>query len=356
MEPFRLFPEQASTGAARVDAIFFVLMGLSLLFSLGVAGALAYFAYKFWHTRENVSRANENTSSTPIEFTWTVVPLVMALGVFVWGARLYYVQETPPDGAMEIYVTGKQWMWMVQHPNGVGEINELHVPKGRAVRLMLTSQDVIHSFFVPAFRIKQDVLPGRFTSEWFEATKTGRFHLFCAEYCGTNHSRMEGWVTVMEPADFEEWLRTGGGANAVLPKYSAVERNGKSFADPVAAAGEQVFQRLGCNDCHGANATIQAPPLQGLFGRRQTIQDGTVMVDEEYLRESILDPRAKIVAGYEPIMPTFQGQITTRELVELIAYLKFLGTNPSSSPAGDGTEPLPQNGRLPALPQNDATP
>lgn len=327
MNQFHLFPDQASTGATEIDLIFYVLLGLCLLFSVGIALILAYFAVKYRQTNERVNRAGSSKTNVKLEVAWMVIPLVMALAVFVWGARIYVEVETPPEGALEIYVTAKQWMWKTQHAEGVREINALHVPLGRPIRLTMTSQDVVHSFFVPAFRMKQDVVPGRFTTAWFKATKPGRFRLFCAEYCGTDHSKMGGWITVLEPEEYAEWLASKGGANPILPDIGAVGRQSRGVPNPLAAEGEKVFNRRGCNQCHGANASIQAPPLQGLFGREVKLSDGTtVTADEEYVRESILDPRAKIVSGYQPLMPTYQGQVNSEELVQLVAYLKFLST------------------------------
>jgi cytochrome c oxidase subunit 2 len=227
----------------------------------------------------------------------------------VWGARVFFDMSRPPREALDVYVVGKQWMWKVQHLNGRREINELHVPLGRAVRLLLTSEDVIHDFFVPEFRMKGDVLPGRYTVLWFDATKTGRFHLFCAEYCGTRHSGMTGDVIVMEPAAYEAWL-TGGGE----PQQS------------LAASGERVFAALACNTCHRPDADERGPSLGGLFGRTVTLQDGRrIVADEAYLRESILTPALKITAGYQPIMPTFQGLVSEEQVAQLVEYVKSLG-------------------------------
>jgi len=208
---------------------------------------------------------------------------------------------------VDVFVVAKQWMWTLQHPSGQREINELHVARGQPVRLVMTSQDVIHSFFVPAFRLKQDVLPGRYTEMWFTPTRTGRFHLFCAEYCGTDHARMGGDIVVMEPADFERWLDAHGGT------------------PDMAARGEALFRQYGCSGCHGANATIHAPDLAGLFGKPVPLADGTtVIADERYLRDSILLPRKEIAAGYEPIMPSFAGQIGEPDILDLIAYIRRL--------------------------------
>jgi cytochrome c oxidase subunit 2 len=232
------------------------------------------------------------------------------MSFFVWGASLYYRQYRPPKNAMEVYVVGKQWMWKFQHATGQREINELHVPVGRKIKLIMATEDVIHDVFIPAFRIKADVVPGRYTTEWFEATKPGRYHFFCAEYCGMNHSGMGGWVVVMEPTEFENWL--SGNANQMSP----------------AAAGQQMFESLGCASCHGANAEGgRGPALLGMFGSNVALNNGqTVKADEGYVRESILNPQAKIVTGFGPIMPSFQGQLSEEQLLQLVAYIKSLST------------------------------
>jgi cytochrome c oxidase subunit II len=236
-----------------------------------------------------------------------VIPFGLTMVIFVWGAIIFFDIFSPPNDALEISIVGRQWMWKAQHPEGQSEINELHVPVRQPVKLMMTSEDVIHDFFLPAFRLKQDVLPGRYTSLWFEATKAGVFPLYCAEYCGTQHSGMIGRVVVLEPADFEKWL--SGGAT------------GMSMAE----LGESLFQRFGCAACHRATGTSQGPSLAGLFGKPVQLQQGiTVTADENYIRESIVDPRAKIVAGYQPIMPTFKGLVSEEAILQLIAYIKSL--------------------------------
>jgi cytochrome c oxidase subunit II len=249
--------------------------------------------------------------SMVLEVTWTVVPLLITMVIFVWGASVYFAMARPPDETLNIYVVGKQWMWKFQHLDGQREINELHVPVGRPVKLITTSEDVIHDFFVPAFRVKADVLPGRYVSIWFEPTKPGRYHLFCAEYCGTRHSGMIGEVVVMEPNEYEAWL-SGGAAEGSL-----------------ASVGAKLFQELACNTCHRPDAQGRGPVLDGLFGKTVTLQGGeTVTADEAYVRESILMPSAKITAGFQPIMPTFQGLVTEEQLLALIEYIKSLQAQP----------------------------
>jgi cytochrome c oxidase subunit 2 len=236
---------------------------------------------------------------------------------FGWGAALYFKERKPPENSAEVYTVAKQWMWKFEHMEGQREINELHVPVGRDVKMIMTSQDVIHSFFVPAFRIKQDVLPGRYTVAWFHATKPGTYHLFCAEYCGTLHSGMVGSVVVMEPKDYQAWL--GGGGN-----------------QPLAVTGQRLFSELGCVTCHRSDTQGRGPNLAGLFSKPVLLEDGrTVAADENYLRESILTPAAKIVSGFKPIMPTFQGQISDEQLNALVAYVKSLGQQ-SNATGGRG--------------------
>jgi len=241
--------------------------------------------------------------------------------MFFWGARVFVTLRRPPDNALQVFAVAKQWMWKLQHLEGRREINQLHVPVGRAVKMTMTSEDVIHSFFVPAFRVKQDVLPGRYTTLWFEATKTGTYHLFCAEYCGTEHSAMIGQIIVMEPSEYQTWL-SGGPVTASL-----------------ASAGETLFTDLGCISCHRSDSGARGPQLVGLFGKRVQLQGGAMLVaDENYLRESILDPQAKIVAGFQPIMPTFKGLVTEEQLMQLIAYIKSLAAAPDqqiAAPAAD---------------------
>jgi len=294
-----------------VDALFFFLIGVSVFFSLLIAALIVYFAIKY-HRRSEDEVTEPVHEPMALELTWTMVPLGLAMIMYVWGASVFFAAVRPPGDALDVYVVGKQWMWKFQHTEGQREINDLHVPLGRSVRLTMTSEDVIHSFFVPAFRVKQDVLPGRYTTTWFNATKAGTYHLFCAEYCGTVHSGMIGHVIVMEPTQYESWL--GGGA---------VEGS-------LASAGEKLFQDLACITCHTGEADARGPNLRGLFGRSVALEGGgTIVADETYIRESVLDPRAKIVAGFQPIMPTYQGLVTEEQLVSLVAYLKSLAGPPS---------------------------
>jgi cytochrome c oxidase subunit II len=301
-----LFPDQASTAARPVDAMYFCLVALSLFFVVLIFGSIVFFAARY-RRGAKVDRSPLRFSTLRIEITWTVIPLLMTLGIFAWGANLFFWMKSPPAGAHEVNVVGKQWMWKVQHAEGNREINELHVPIGKTVRLTMASQDVVHSFFIPAFRIKQDVVPGRYTTQWFTATKIGEYHLFCAQYCGTNHSRMIGRVVVMDPADYQRWLTSGS--------------QGKTTV----AAGARLFLRLGCSGCHGASATIRAPKLEGLFGKPVPLEGGQIVIaDEKYIRDSILLPASQIAAGYQNLMPSYQGRVGEEELMQIIAYIKSL--------------------------------
>lgn len=310
MSSFRLWPEQASTIAARVDGLYGFLIGVTVFFTGLIFLLILYFAIKYRRRPGVVYQQHVGTSGW-LEITWILVPLALTMIIFVWGARLYaMVMLTPPEHALEVYAIGKQWMWKFQHPDGQREIDELHVPVGHPVKMTMTSQDVIHSFYVPAFRIKMDVLPGRYTTIWFEASKPGVYHLFCAEYCGTAHSRMLGRVIALPPSQYQEWL----GGNRLAPS--------------MATAGAQRFQQMGCGTCHGVREL--APSLEGVFGSSVQLQSGeTALADEGYLRESILNPRAKMVLGYAPIMPTFQGQLSEEELAQLVAYIKSLVIKPA---------------------------
>jgi cytochrome c oxidase subunit II len=301
-----LFPERASTMAGRVDALYFFLLAIAVFFSLLIAGLIVFYAVKYRRRSPDAIGARIHGSLT-LEIAWTGIPLFIVLVIFVWGASVFFAMARPPGETLDIYVVGKQWMWKFQHLDGQREIDELHVPVGRAVKLIMTSEDVIHDFFVPAFRVKADVLPGRFTEIWFQPTVPGRFHLFCAEYCGTKHSGMIGQVVVMEPSAYQTWL--SGGA----PEGS------------LASAGAKLFADLACNTCHRPDAQGRGPVLEGLFGKTVTLQSGEkVTVDEAYVRESILMPSAKIAAGFQPVMPTFQGLVTEEQLLALVEYVKSL--------------------------------
>jgi cytochrome c oxidase subunit II len=315
-DSFPLWPARAATTAGQVDALYIFLVLLSAFMSAAIFIMILVFATKYRRRRGH--EAEQIEGSTPLEITWSVIPLAIFMFIFVWGAVIFFRERMPPAGASEIYVVAKQWMWKLQHEEGQREINELHVPLGRDVKMIMTSQDVIHSFYVPAFRIKQDVVPGRYTTMWFHPTKAGTYHLFCAEYCGTQHSGMIGQVVVMEPAQYQAWL--GGG-----------ETTGS-----LAQSGETLFQQLGCNTCHRFDVQGRGPNLKGVFGKPVQLDDGrTVVADENYIRESILNPAAKVVSGFKPIMPVFQGLVSEEQLNELVAYVKSLNppaTGPAATP------------------------
>ncbi len=299
-------PEAASTVAGTVDGLYYFISGVTAFFTLLIAGLVAFFAIKY-RRGAKVDRTNPIAPSMVLESIWIGVPLVIVMVIFFWGAKGFFDIERPPKHVQDIYCVGKQWMWKFQHTNGMRELNEIHVPVGQAFRVTMTSQDVLHDLYIPAFRVKQDVLPGKVTQIWFEATKTGKFHLFCAEYCGTLHSGMIGTVTVMEPDEYQQWL-SGGAGN-----------------ESMASLGEKVFNQQGCITCHTKQGN-RCPTLDGLYGKEVRLRDGgTVIADENYILESIRQPTAKVVAGYQSIMPTFQGRVTEEEMLQLVAYIKSLG-------------------------------
>ena len=284
---------------------------ICLFFGVAITTAIIVFFFKY-------HRKTPNAVGVPIhgdmrlETAWMVIPLFLAMAMFGWGAVVYVDYRNAPPDTLDIYVIGKQWMWKAQQPSGLKEINELHVPVGRNIRLVMASEDVIHDFFVPAFRVKMDVVPGHYNTMWFRPTKAGRYHFFCSQYCGTNHALMGGWVTVMEPSDYAAWL-SGSGAQG----------------DP-AVAGEKLFVERACSTCHVADGTGRGPSLNGLFGAKVLLADGaSITANEAYIRESILQPNAKIVARYTPLMPTYQGQLTEEQILALIAYVKSLQSQPA---------------------------
>jgi cytochrome c oxidase subunit 2 len=313
------FPQQASEQASQIDAVYFFMLAVTAFFAVLIAVLIVVFAVKF-RRRHDDEIGVAIHGSLALELLWTFIPLGIAMVMFAWGAKVFFDVYRPPVGAMEIFIVGKQWMWKAQHAEGQREINELHVPINRPVKLIMGSEDVIHSYYIPAFRVKADVIPGRYNSMWFTATKPGRYHLFCAEYCGTKHSGMIGWITAMEPADYQAWLA-----------------GGPATASPV-AAGEKLFTDLGCSSCHQPSAAGQrGPTLAGIYGKSVELQGGgTVTVDDTYVRESIVNPQAKIVAGFQPIMPTFQGLVSEEQLLQLIAYVRSLGQQ-AGTPATPGS-------------------
>jgi len=320
---FPLWPARASTVAGNVDALFVFLLIVSGLICALIFTLILVFAARF-RKRKGVD-AEQIEGSHPLEITWSTLPLGVFMFIFVWGAVIFFHERTPPQDAMEVYVVAKQWMWKAEHMGGQREINALHVPIGENVKLIMTSQDVIHSFYVPAFRLKQDVLPGRYTTLWFKATKPGTYHLFCAEYCGTNHSTMVGDIVVLDPANYQQWL--SGGPSAPLPQ-----------------AGQQIFMSLGCSTCHRFDTQGRGPNLMGLYNKPVLLEDGrTVNADENYIRESILNPGAKVVSGFKPIMPTFQGLVSEDQLNALLAYIKSLSQPPKGTVGAAKAESSPQS-------------
>ena len=300
---FQIVPDQASTFAQGVDYLYYFLSAIDIFFTVVIFLAIFYFALRYRRRKEN-EEAEQIEGNLLLEIAWTVIPLGICALIFLWGTSLFISNSRPPRASTEIFVVGKQWMWKLQHPEGVEEINELHVPVNQPIKLTMTSEDVIHDFSVPAFRVKKDVVPGMYTMLWFQATKTGAFHLFCDQYCGTNHSLMTGHVIVMEPTDYAQWL--SGGIHGVT----------------MAQAGAKLYEQLACITCHG---TGKGPSLVNVFGHPVKLNDGsTVTADEAYVRESVLYPSAKVVEGYKPIMPTFKGQVTEEQLLQLITYIKSL--------------------------------
>jgi cytochrome c oxidase subunit 2 len=328
-----LFPEQASTIAPQVDHLLYFLLAVAVFFTVIIFAAIFYFAIRYRRRSENELPRHVHTGLA-LEIVWSVIPFGLTMIMFGWGAEIYFRESRPPDNAIPIYVVGKQWMWKLQHMEGRREINELHVPIGRPVRLTMTSEDVIHSFFIPDMRVKQDVVPGRYSTLWFEPTKPGKYHLFCAEYCGTKHSGMIGWIYVMEPQEYQDWI--SGGAQG-----SMAEEGGK------------LFSSLACANCHKHDEPGRCPDLYDLFGKKVQLSDGrTVVADEAYIRESILQPTAKVVAGYQPVMPTFQGLVTEEGVVQLIEYIKSLSPRPAGTVEGGGIMPPGAT----AAPRNRQTP
>ncbi len=313
---FPLFPSNASTLASSVDNLYFFITAVSVFFTLLIFVGCLVLAVKY-RRRDPDEIPGPLKESLMIEIVWSVIPFFIVMVMFGWGAYVYYVNYAPPRQAMEMYVVGKQWMWKLQHPEGHREINELHIPVNRPVRLTMTTEDVLHSFYIPDFRVKKDVVPGQYANIWFQPTKVGKYHLFCAEYCGTQHSGMIGWVHVLEEADYEAWLA------------------GVNRGETMAQAGERLFSRLGCASCHKEDDKGRCPTLKDVFGSTVNLQSGArVLADEAYIRESILKPQSKIVAGYTNTeMPTFQGQISEDGILQVISYIKTLSKNANQKPA-----------------------
>jgi cytochrome c oxidase subunit 2 len=320
-----LFPEQASTFAQNVDALYLFIAATSAFFALAVTVAVVVFGVVFRrrHAGEIGARIEGNL---PLELMWSIIPTMISMVMFGWGAQAFFEMRTPPAETMNVYAVGKQWMWKFQHVEGQREINELHVPVGRAVKVTITSEDVIHSLYFPSFRTKMDAIPGRYSQLWFEATKVGTYHIFCTEYCGTNHSGMIGNVVVMEPAAYQAWL------------------SGGTMEGTLAQRGERLFTELACNTCHLDTGKGRGPSLSNIVGQPVELADGsTVTADEGYLRESIINSQAKIVKGFQPLMPAFQGLVSEDNLVALVEYVKSLSptatTPAATTPTGAPTNP-----------------
>lgn len=309
----QFLPATASSHASAMNWLFAGLVATSAFILLLVFGLMIVFCVRY-RRGSGADRGDRLKKTWAVEVGWTAATFVLFMGLYAWGANLYIDLHRPPADADDIYVVGKQWMWKVEHPGGQKEIDALHVPVGRPVRLVLTSQDVIHDFAIPAFRIRQDAVPGRYETLWFTPTEVGEYRLFCAEFCGTEHAHMGGMVTVMEPGDFQRWLDAQGAG------------------ETLAQEGASLFRQYGCSGCHGGASTVRAPPLEGLYGRPVPLAGGgTVIADDRYIRDSILMPRAQVAAGYPAVMPSFAGQIGEDDLVKIVAYVKSLGAKPPAS-------------------------
>jgi len=303
--PFQ--PPAASSIANNVDQLYFVLSGITAFFTVLIFSIIFVFMIKYRRKSANESGIETHTPMS-LELAWTIIPSLMCVVLFIWSSSLYVRNSRPPAASTEVFVIGKQWMWHLQHPEGPREINELHIPVGTPVRLTMISHDVIHDFYIPAFRVKKDVLPGRFSTLWFQPTEVGTYHLFCAQYCGTNHSEMIGWIYVMPPNDYATWLAGG------------------EKTESMAQQGERLFSQFGCNTCHGSEAGSRGPSLVGVYGKPQKTAGGeTQVVDESLIRQAIVNPSSIHLPGYQAIMPTYQGQIDEEQLTQLVQYVKSLG-------------------------------
>lgn len=314
-----LHPPTASSIAQDVDNLHFALTGITLFFTVLIFSCIFYFMIRY-RRRSPDETPDQIVLNLPLEIAWTLIPTLICAVLFTWAAALYIRNSRPPAASTEMFVIGKQWMWHIQHPEGPREINELHVPVNVPIKLTMTSQDVIHGFYIPAFRVKKDVVPGIYSSIWFRATKTGTYHLFCTQYCGADHSHMIGWVYVMEPTDYAAWLASQ------LDIQSKAQTN-STENQPMAQIGAHLFAQFGCDACHMANNTGRAPTLVGIYGKPEKLQDGsTRTVDEALIREAIVNPNSVLMPNYPPIMPTFKGQVNEEQVLDLIAYVKSLGT------------------------------
>ena len=326
---------QASSFAGSIDAVYWVITAVCVAYALGVGFFLTLFITRY-KQGSKVNRVLPAHEGIALELIWTVIPLIMALGIFVYSTIVYFQTVRAPRDATEIFVVGKQWMWKIQHPNGRWEMNEIHLPVGKPVKLTMISEDVIHDFGIPAFRLNMDVVPGRYTQMWFNPTRVGRYHIFCAQYCGTNHAIMGGYVTVMEPGDFEKWMQTG------------------NVSASLASQGETLFREQGCTGCHGPMSNVRAPSLAGIYDKEIAVQvpgdrpwsadlpAQTIKADYRYLHDAIIVPAKEVAAGYKPIMPSYQGRLTEEQVLQLVDYIKTLSTsNGTSNGAATGYQPYP---------------
>jgi len=310
-----LTPPEASNFAVPIDHMFNAMLVLCGTVALGVFVVMFWFCIKY-RRGSDANREGRHSTKMGLELSWTLIPFLLFVGIFAWSINVWTLLRSPPAGAMPIYIVAKQWMWKVQHVNGRREIDTLHVPLGVPVRLIMTSQDVIHSFYIPDFRVKQDVVPGRYTALWFVATRLGNFPLFCSEYCGTDHAAMIGTVKVVSREDYQKWLKA-------------------STALPPAQQGRQLFVQFGCSGCHDPGSGIRAPDLRGVYGSSVKLADGTtVTADDRYLHDAIVLPATQVVAGYTPIMPTYQSRIDEEDILLLMAYIKSLAPQASPVPTG----------------------
>src|SRR5690349_13940961 len=317
----QLFPPTASKQAAQIDDLYWFLVVVSGIMTVLIFACIILFAWKY--RRRPGVEPTQIEGSTKLELTWSILPFLIMLIMFGWGAQLYFAAQQPPKDAIEVFVTGKQWMWKMQYPNGGREIDELHVPVGQPVKLTMASEDVIHSFSIPAFRVRHDVVPGHYDTLWFTATKPGRYRLYCTEYCGNAHASMSGWVEVLNDRDYANWA--GGGSHGSL-----------------AEQGQQLFEQNGCSTCHLLDQQGRCPILRGVYNKPVQLDDGrTVIADDSYIRESILDPNAKVVSGFQPnIMPNFKGQLSEEQVIQLIAFIKSLSPPTPASQQGGQQRPV----------------
>jgi len=302
-----LFPPQASTYAKDVDALFYFIHYLSIFFWVLIVAGIVYFVWRYKRGHKEGVGPSHNL---PLELTWSIIPVILVVAMFLWGFKSFMFMSRAPGDAEQIHVTAKKWLWNFEYANGQQAIGELHVQVGKPYKLIMTSEDVIHSFYVPTFRNKMDVVPGRYTTYWFEPTLVGDQQVFCTEYCGDGHSDMLAKIVVHTPEDYAKWVE---------------ENQKEDTTTPLPELGAKLYQSKACFTCHSTDGSIKVgPSFKGLFGKQEQTSAGTVTVDEEYIRESVLQPAAKVVQGFQPVMPTYQGQLSDREVSGLIEYIKTL--------------------------------